>query len=88
MCRHRSLLFKLMADEAGLKTALVRGNMLFPGGYGGHAWNELHLEDGTVKIVDVMNPKEEFAFPDVTEAWVERSYVTVRNGVIYGAGAD
>jgi len=84
VCRHRSLLFKMMADEAGLKTALVRGNMLFPGGYGGHAWNELHLRDGEVRIVDVMNPKEGFIFPDASEAWVAKSYVTVRNEPMYG----
>ncbi|QEG00549.1 hypothetical protein Mal15_46190 [Stieleria maiorica] len=27
VCRHRALLFKLMADEAGLNAALVRGNL-------------------------------------------------------------
>ncbi|MDG2125256.1 MAG: hypothetical protein P8J87_16250, partial [Verrucomicrobiales bacterium] len=84
VCRHRSLLFKMMADEAGLETALVRGNMLFPGGYGGHAWNELHLGDGRVKIIDVMNPEDEFVFPDVSEKWVQKSYVTVSNEPIYG----
>jgi hypothetical protein len=67
VCRHRSLLFKLLGDEAGLKTALVRGNYvhLHAGGSGAHAWNELLLDDGRRFLVDTtLHPKD--AFPEIT----------------------
>ncbi|MCW2924021.1 MAG: hypothetical protein JWM98_1425, partial [Thermoleophilia bacterium] len=51
VCRHRALLFKLMADEAGLKTTLRRGRLQG----GAHAWNDVQV-DGQRVIVDVMNP--------------------------------
>lgn len=56
VCRHRSLLFKMMADAAGIPAALVRGGYREDGSYGGgHAWNEIVLENGTRMIVDVMH---------------------------------
>lgn len=56
VCRHRSLLFKTMADELGIPAAIVRGNYYSPGGGGGgHAWNEIRLENGDRMIVDVMH---------------------------------
>ncbi len=85
VCRHRTLLFKIMADEAGLKTAIVRGN--FRSGWfriGGHAWNELFLEDGSKVIVDVMNPQPDYYFPSVNERSV-RGYLTVKNERWYTA---
>ncbi len=81
VCRHRSLLFKLLADEAGLKTALVRGNYvhLHAGGSGPHAWNEIQLEDGRRYLVDSMlHPKDPFpeiTSPGVTSLEVSRRYV-------------
>jgi hypothetical protein len=55
VCRHRSLLFKVLCDEAGLDVALARGRYRHRDGRtGAHAWNELHLEDGTVFIFDLM----------------------------------
>jgi hypothetical protein len=79
VCRHRSLLFKLMADDAGLNVALVRGNF----GFGettvfGHAWNELFLHNGKKVIVDVMNPQPDFYFPEIGEHSL-RGYRTVAN---------
>ena len=74
-----------MADEAGLKTAIVRGNYrssLFS--IGGHAWNELFLEDGSKVIVDVMNPQPDYYFPSVNEPSV-RGYLTVKNKRWYPA---
>src|SRR5438128_11467172 len=66
VCRHRSLMYKILADAAGLKVALVRGNYAHSNGrQGGHAWNELHLDDGRVLIVDTMNPPRHFIFPDI-----------------------
>jgi len=47
VCRHRALLFKVMADEAGLNSSLVRGSFLVAEKtFVGHAWNELFLDDG------------------------------------------
>jgi hypothetical protein len=31
----------------------------------GHTWNELLLDDGTILIVDIMNPAPDFVFPEV-----------------------
>lgn len=57
VCRHRSLLFKVLADEAGLTTDLVRGTLKFTGGQGRHAWNEV-LINGRKVVVDIMNPTQ------------------------------
>lgn len=54
-CRHKSLLFKILADEIGLKTRMIRGNMLDFGGIGGHAWNEVILSNGKRFIYDTQN---------------------------------
>lgn len=85
VCRHRALLFKMLCDDAGLKTALVRGNYVkggSRGGGGGHAWNELILDDGKRVIVDVMNPRPEFQFLPETAPAAEH-YVSVKNEKIY-----
>lgn len=76
VCRHRSVLFKLMADEAKIKAKLVRGNYGTAEESGGHAWNEVTLDDGTTAIVDVMNPQPDFYFPHVGERSLRR-YFTV-----------
>jgi hypothetical protein len=60
VCRHRSLLFKVLADDLGIPAALVRGNYQRRGvegndGRGGHAWNEVLLESGERILVDVMH---------------------------------
>jgi hypothetical protein len=77
VCRHRTLLFKLLADEAGLDVALVRGNYKDGRTSGGHAWNELHLEDGRRVLFDVMNGRAEPI--DSKGSTVSRRYLTVRN---------
>ncbi|MBN1961756.1 MAG: hypothetical protein JW841_12500 [Deltaproteobacteria bacterium] len=58
MCRHRALLFHMLATEAGLNSTLVRGNLQIPNGEGGHAWSEV-IVNGKRFIVDVMNPMTE-----------------------------
>jgi hypothetical protein len=64
VCRHRSLLFKIMGDEAGLRVGLRRGHMKRRGRLlGRHAWNEITLENGGKRIVDVMNPEKNFKLP-------------------------
>ena len=76
VCRHRSLLFKILADEAGLKSALVRGNFAANGPRGfPHAWNEIHLDDGRRLLVDVMHNGGKPRFPAVTEPEVVRRYL-------------
>ncbi len=89
MCRlvegeYRGLLFKLLADEAGLAVALVRGNLGNANSAGGHAWNELLLDDGRKFIVDVMNPRPGFAFPATTDRRA-REYLTVKSAPYYPA---
>ncbi len=65
VCRHRSLLFKIMGDEAGLRVGLRRGHMKSRGRLlGRHAWNEITLENGGKRIVDVMNPEKNFKMPE------------------------
>lgn len=77
VCRHRSLLFKLLADEAGLDVALVRGNYSDGKRADGHAWNELHLEDGRRVLFDVMNGRAEPI--DSEGSTVSRRYLTIGN---------
>ncbi len=74
VCRHRALLFKILADEAGLPTALTRGNYQSSPGKEGfpHVWKEVALDDGVRVIVDVMHdgslPRlRESTDPDVVE---------------------
>lgn len=55
VCRHRSLLFKVLADHIGLPVSLMRGNFQGYGARGGHAWNEVSDEHGNLFIVDVMH---------------------------------
>jgi hypothetical protein len=57
VCRHRSLLFKILADNADVPSALVRGHYESPYGVGPHAWNEITNDQGQVMIVDVMHQK-------------------------------
>jgi hypothetical protein len=87
VCRHRSLLFKLLADEAGLKVALVRGNYFHSGRGDAHAWNELVLDDGRRFLVDTtQHPKDEFpeiTTPQVTSASVAKHYVKLDNTPYY-----
>lgn len=52
VCRHRAILFKLLADENGIRSRLVRGSF-YKKGYG-HAWNVVMLDDGNFYVVDVM----------------------------------
>jgi hypothetical protein len=79
VCRHRSLLFKLLADEAGLKVSLVRGRHgRDPKSAGSHAWNELRSSDGKVLIVDVMNPLPDFHFPDDKSRQAGRYFTQAR----------
>ncbi|HWA97678.1 MAG TPA: EDR1-related protein, partial [Pirellulales bacterium] len=63
VCRHRALLFKLLADEAGLQASLTRGNFMKNGKGEAHAWNEVQLADGRRVLVDVMHNGGKPKFP-------------------------
>ena len=54
-CRHKALMFKILADEAGIKTRVIRGNAIDLSGFGRHAWNEVKLKNGTKLLVDIQN---------------------------------
>ena len=90
VCRHRSLFFKVLGDEAGLKVALVRGNYahLHAGGSGAHAWNELQLDDGRRFLVDTtLHPRSDFpeiTNPAVTSTEVARRYAKPDGTPYYG----
>jgi hypothetical protein len=89
VCRHRSLFFKLLADEAGIKTALVRGNFVKedPPGFA-HAWNELVLDDGRRVLVDVMHNGGNPKFRELTDAYVIKHYRKVDDSPWYGAKSE
>jgi hypothetical protein len=88
VCRHRSLLFKLLGDEAGLRTALVRGNYFHAGHGDPHAWNEVVLDDGRRYLIDsTQRPNEapwEITTPAVTPATVVHHYVKLDDTPYYG----
>lgn len=93
VCRHRSLLFKVLADHVGIKTALVRGNFLSSRGSGGHAWNEAELENGERLLVDVMHNKIATAqdnyvqfYADVRDNYLYRSEEKAQNPLIAQKG--
>lgn len=51
VCRHRSLLTKVIGDEVGLNTSIIQG---YYGG-GGHAWNEIATKSGDKFLFDAMH---------------------------------
>ncbi len=57
VCRHRSLLFQVLASEIGIETSLVRGYAAFGknGIPGTHAWNEIKV-GRKLYLVDIANP--------------------------------
>lgn len=78
VCRHRSLLLKILGDEAGLKVALVRGNFAVDGPPGfAHAWNEALLSDGRRVLIDVMHNGGEPKFTEVSDPIVVEKYLKV-----------
>lgn len=83
MCRHRSLLFKVLGDEAGLEVSLVRGNMRSGNGFGGHAWNEVRFSSGETSIMDVMNPQQNHVPLSLRDA--ADAYRDATNAPIYTA---
>jgi len=55
VCRHRSLLFKILGDELGLNVELQRGVFISQhGSSGGHAWNVIKMQNGESILCDIM----------------------------------
>lgn len=54
-CRHKALMFKILADEIGLNAKMVRGVSADAFGQGGHVWNEIKLSNGKKFLVDTQN---------------------------------
>jgi hypothetical protein len=80
VCRHRALLFKILADEAGLKTSLVRGNFSKSDTNAfAHAWNEVRLQDGRRVLVDVMHNGGKPLFLDIGDKYVVQHYLREDN---------
>ncbi len=86
VCRHRALLFKILADEAQLDVALVRGNFQGPDALRGHAWNEVYFDDGSQLILDVTHRHAEQILPQGKGPRSHR-YLTVENQPWYKTGA-
>jgi hypothetical protein len=90
VCRHRSLLLKILGDAAGLPTALVRGNYHLPGSdplSGPHAWNEVQMPDGRVLLVDVMHHGAEPRFRPVDDPEIVARYLRENDLPWYGPEA-
>ena len=76
VCRHRALLFKILADDAGLKTALVRGNYAKSAtNTFAHAWNEVTLDGGKRVLVDVMHHGGKPVFLEINAPYVVKHYL-------------
>jgi Ethylene-responsive protein kinase Le-CTR1 len=89
VCRHRSLLFKILADEAGLNVSLVRGNYVEQGSPSiPHAWNEVFLGDGRRVLIDVTLEGSQPRFLEVGTPEVIQHYLKVDNTPWYGTKAD
>jgi hypothetical protein len=86
VCRHRTPLFKLLANAAGLKVSMVRGCYRHRSGrIGKHAWNELYLDDGSVFVVDIMSPPRGWRFPNIREAYAQK-YLSIDQKPLYVDG--
>ena len=83
VCRHRSLLFKVLGDELGLSVQLQRGKMgvVFEGEFigGGHAWNVVKFKNGKSLLVDTMNAKK----LDLSAKEAQRQYFSVNKEPLY-----
>lgn len=91
VCRHRSLLLKILGDAAGLPTALVRGNYHLPRSEplsGPHAWNEVQMPDGRVILVDVMHHGAEPKFRPTDDPFVVARYLRENDQPWYGPEAS
>ena len=84
VCRHRSLLFKVLGDEIGLDIELQRGNFYdsYSGDGGGHAWNTVRFKDGTSAIYDAMHNRTSSTTPGRVDDY-SRQYYSVKDQALY-----
>ncbi|MNU30502.1 hypothetical protein D3C71_190020 [compost metagenome] len=79
VCRHRSLLFKVLADHVGMPAGLVRGFFTMGQFRQGHAWNEVIDESGVMHVVDTMVARMAPASGPLCEQYLthdkERAYI-------------
>jgi hypothetical protein len=79
VCRHRSLLFKVLADHIGMPAGLIRGFFTMGQFRQGHAWNEVIDERGVMHIVDTMMARMVPASAPLGEQYLthakERAYI-------------
>lgn len=75
-CRHKSLMFKILADEVGLNAKLIKGEMGAVGNIGPHAWNEIKLSNGKKFVVDTQSGALiNLSSPNKEEAaWLKKYY--------------
>ena len=78
----RALMFSVMASEAGLRTALVRGELVLPGVQSGHVWCEVTPEEGDAVLIDlsVLPPPPGYAFPPADHPAIRACYVAPGGG--------
>ncbi len=82
VCRHRSLLYKILGDEIDLNVSLQRGNFYDALGGGGHAWNTVEFDDGTSAIFDAMHNKTSNTTPGHVDDYAKQ-YTDVSDNALY-----
>lgn len=83
-CRHKALMFKVLAEETGIHTRILRGHAFDLGGFGRHVWNEVKLNTGEKFLVDVQNSRiVDLYAKNVAKNPKLASYYTVNNQPIY-----
>ena len=82
VCRHHGILFKLLADAAGLNSSPVRGTVIG----GRHLWNELTLKNGDRYFIDAFNFRDIYHDYEkqMGEFGADESKLISREGYIYG----
>lgn len=83
-CRHKALMFKILAEEAGIHTRMLRGHAFDLGGFGRHVWNEVKLNTGEKFLVDVQNSRiVDLYAKNASKNPKLAGYYTVNNQPIY-----
>lgn len=91
VCRHRSLLFKVLADHVGVPAGLLRGFFTMGEFRQGHAWNEVIDESGIMHVVDTMAARIAPASAPLCEQYLthdkERAYIPADHVFSFDRGA-
>jgi hypothetical protein len=84
VCRHRAVIFKMIADQTGLPCRLVRGDYISEKGTEGHAWNIVRL-DNKHYLCDIMHDPGTL-YEDGSEKAEHYKRILKRGGIIKYAG--